>query len=255
MSDGSLNLRQAVRALVVDPDGQLLLVRFAFPGGTVWALPGGGIEPDEPELDALHRELAEEVGLRGGDRCVRLGANLGRHDGFLGWPVRTGVSRAGPALGPDPGLSWDALRAEMLAELRWWSLDELDELHRSPTPDFAGFALFELPGWCARSSRSDPPPNRPACAKDPGRSRAEASFHPPAPPSSPGRHSVPPRCAIVPLDPPTGRDDQRWELADGRRRNPPTASVSLVTVEDVVIVLASGHDRIDETATTVRSTI
>ncbi|MEZ5257461.1 MAG: hypothetical protein R2705_11380 [Ilumatobacteraceae bacterium] len=25
----------------------------------------------------------------------------------------------------------------------------------------------------------------------------------------------------MPLDPPTGRDDQRWELADGRRRNPP----------------------------------
>lgn len=146
MSDGSLNLRQAVRALVVDPDGQLLLVRFAFPGGTVWALPGGGIEPEEPELDALHRELAEEVGLRGAaiGACVWERTWVGSMGSWDGQFERAYLVRA-PRWDPTPELSWDALRAEMLAELRWWSLDELDELHRSPTPDFAGFAPFELP--------------------------------------------------------------------------------------------------------------
>src|SRR5918992_6160823 len=38
-------LRDAARALVVDPAGRVLLVRFEFGNKTVWALPGGGLEP------------------------------------------------------------------------------------------------------------------------------------------------------------------------------------------------------------------
>jgi 8-oxo-dGTP pyrophosphatase MutT (NUDIX family) len=59
-----LRIRQAVRALLVTPDEHILLVRFEFPDATVWSLPGGGIDPGESDLDALHRELIEEVGLR-----------------------------------------------------------------------------------------------------------------------------------------------------------------------------------------------
>jgi NUDIX domain. len=37
-------MRTAVRAVVLDPAGRVLLVRCAFPKRAVWACPGGGIE-------------------------------------------------------------------------------------------------------------------------------------------------------------------------------------------------------------------
>ena len=60
-ADG-LRIREAVRAVVISPDQQVLLVRFEFPTGTRWALPGGGIDTGETPEDALRRELVEEVG-------------------------------------------------------------------------------------------------------------------------------------------------------------------------------------------------
>jgi 8-oxo-dGTP pyrophosphatase MutT (NUDIX family) len=58
-----LRLRDAVRALVVDESGRVLLVRFEFPRWVGWATPGGGVNPRETDEDAIRRELAEEVGL------------------------------------------------------------------------------------------------------------------------------------------------------------------------------------------------
>ncbi len=50
---------------------EIMLVRFEFPKGTVWSTPGGGLEPGEDHLDALHRELVEEVGLVRARRSAR----------------------------------------------------------------------------------------------------------------------------------------------------------------------------------------
>src|SRR5258708_36807684 len=65
-----VNLRHAVRAIILDGDHRILLCRFAFPhpivptkAKVVWAAPGGGVEPGETPLAALRRELHEEVGL------------------------------------------------------------------------------------------------------------------------------------------------------------------------------------------------
>lgn len=59
--------RWAVRALLVDDLGSVLLFRGVDPGeperGWWWFTPGGGIEPGESELVALQREIREETGI------------------------------------------------------------------------------------------------------------------------------------------------------------------------------------------------
>ena len=63
-ADVALDLRTAARAVIIDDDDDVLLVKFVFPSGIeVWALPGGGLEPDESVTDGLRRELHEELGL------------------------------------------------------------------------------------------------------------------------------------------------------------------------------------------------
>lgn len=56
--------RYAVRALIVSPANRLLMAHMHLPDRVFWCTPGGGIEAGEGLEEALHRELAEEVGER-----------------------------------------------------------------------------------------------------------------------------------------------------------------------------------------------
>ena len=112
---------RAARALVLDGEGRVLLLRWIDPddGRTVWFTPGGRIEAGELPAAAALRELWEETGLAAaqvGPCLMRLRTRSPRalrdEHHFL-------VQAQGPLgepLLPDPGT----------AGRRWWTLSELE---------------------------------------------------------------------------------------------------------------------------------
>jgi 8-oxo-dGTP diphosphatase len=68
MADGQIVQRVAAKALVVDDEGKVLILREAstYVEGTnvgKYGTPGGRLEPGEPFMEALRREVREECGL------------------------------------------------------------------------------------------------------------------------------------------------------------------------------------------------
>jgi 8-oxo-dGTP pyrophosphatase MutT (NUDIX family)/G:T/U-mismatch repair DNA glycosylase len=129
-----LPLREAVRALVLDPAGRVLMVRFEDNFGSWWSTPGGGVEPGESDEHALARELAEEVGLRE----YELGPVIWTREHRLVDIARFGGQRERHYLirtepfEPAPGFSPTALIAEGVHEARWFTVDELETVITGP---------------------------------------------------------------------------------------------------------------------------
>ena len=50
-------------AIIFNDSGQVLLLKHRFRAGSGWGLPGGFLEAGEQPLEALRRELREEIGF------------------------------------------------------------------------------------------------------------------------------------------------------------------------------------------------
>ena len=149
-----LRMRIAARALILDPDNRVLLVRFEFPDEVaLWAMPGGGVDDGETHEEAIVRELEEEVGLASFEPGPWIW--LREHvfpfyaGGWDGQIERTMLVRT-EAFEPTPRFSAEELAAEYVTGVRWWTQEEL-------AAGTVRFAPRALPGLVVALLRDGPP--------------------------------------------------------------------------------------------------
>jgi TDG/mug DNA glycosylase family protein len=129
--ESGLPVRTAIRALLVDERGRVLLFRYGDDYGDWWIAPGGGQTTGESDPETLRRELREECGLRE----LTIGPLVAewRHWGIEEQGFGSGVSRMYlvrvPSFEPAPELD---LRAEGSLEERWFTLAEIRALPTRP---------------------------------------------------------------------------------------------------------------------------
>jgi TDG/mug DNA glycosylase family protein len=147
-----LPVRQAVRALVVDDRDRVLLVCFRFPDRDVWATPGGGIEPGETDEETIGRELVEECGLEDAPLGPVIWTRTHWWTRMPGWAGQTEryVLVRTPAFEPAPKLTREQLADEGVADMRWWTQEEL-------AASDAVFAPRRLPALVSELLRDGPP--------------------------------------------------------------------------------------------------
>ncbi|MGW4788592.1 NUDIX hydrolase [Streptomyces sp. NPDC004230] len=125
MRISTLPLREAARAVVLDNEERILLLRYDENGG-FWATPGGSLEDGEDHATATLRELREELGID--ETAVELGAQLAERskDHLVGGREVRQVERyfltRAAAAAVDPA---GATQPDNIREHRWWTLADL----------------------------------------------------------------------------------------------------------------------------------
>lgn len=143
--------RQAVRALLLTPAREVLLMRIRSPqsGVRFWIAPGGGLEPGETIDAGLRREMREELGLSDFD----IGPVIWRRHHTFDWRDRRISQREEFRVIHtekfEPRIS-DAVELEVFDCFRWWRIDELASITEPLTPP----ALAEI---LTRYLRDGPP--------------------------------------------------------------------------------------------------
>lgn len=128
----TMRLRQASRVLLFNPQGEILLVRFAIPQPeghdfVFWCAPGGEIEDGETPTVAMHREIGEELGL---DLALEgplwTDRNTFVHQGVLcdntDFYFRAECDRDVPRL-----IGVTEAELKIMKEIRWWTVEEVKQ--------------------------------------------------------------------------------------------------------------------------------
>jgi 8-oxo-dGTP pyrophosphatase MutT (NUDIX family) len=125
-------LREAARAILLDPDDRVMLLRYDENGG-FWATPGGSLEPGETPRQAVIRELREELGVGHVDLGPHLATRTKDHQ-FAGRDVRQAERYYLARVHPENVHPQSAASPDNIQEWRWRSLAELTATSQTVYP-------------------------------------------------------------------------------------------------------------------------
>jgi 8-oxo-dGTP pyrophosphatase MutT (NUDIX family) len=125
-------LREAARAILLDPDDRVMLLRYDENGG-FWATPGGSLEPGETPRQAVIRELREELGVGHVDLGPHLATRTKDHQ-VAGRDVRQAERYYLARVRPENVDPQSAANPDNIQEWRWWSLAELSATSQTVYP-------------------------------------------------------------------------------------------------------------------------
>ncbi|GFG52594.1 DNA mismatch repair protein MutT [Mycolicibacterium agri] len=120
-------------AVILDADGRMLVVRKR--GTSAFMQPGGKIMPGESAVDAVRREVAEELGVRADPLSVRA---LGRH-------VAEAANEPGHTVAADVfevELTGEPRATAEIDELAWVDPDKPGDIELAPLTRHAVLALL-----------------------------------------------------------------------------------------------------------------
>lgn len=127
--------RHSIRAILLTPEREILLMRIRSPqgGDWFWITPGGGLEPGEAAEAGLRRELREELGLEKFD----LGPLVWRRMHTFKWGEKhirqSEQYYIVQAAKFEPHMS-DPVEVQVLDQFRWWAVTELATTPERLTP-------------------------------------------------------------------------------------------------------------------------
>jgi 8-oxo-dGTP pyrophosphatase MutT (NUDIX family) len=149
--------RRAARVILLDEADRVLLVRghdVDQPERSWWFTVGGGIDAGETSRQAAARELREETGisLPPDEMVGPVYTRQALFDFFARWCRQDEeffLSRVDSATLPAFSREeWTDVEADVLDEVRWWSVDDLEALDIEVFPaGLAGLVRSLLPGW------------------------------------------------------------------------------------------------------------
>ncbi|MEZ0448075.1 NUDIX hydrolase [Cellulomonas sp. ICMP 17802] len=155
--DDGLLFRLAARVILLDEDDRVLLIRghdVDQPERSWWFTVGGGLDDGEDSLAAAVREVREETGIVL-DATQVVGpvftrsaifdffAEHCRQDEIL-YLARVPAA----AFGAVDRAGWTELEHDVIDELRWWTLDDLDRVELEVFPEtLVDLVRGLLPEW------------------------------------------------------------------------------------------------------------
>jgi len=147
--------REAIRAILLTPAQEILLLRIRPPqgGAAFWITPGGGLDTGETAESGLRRELKEELGLE----HLLMGPLVWRRQHTFDWAGKRICQREQyhviHVARFEPRMS-DAVEMQVLDCFRWWRVAELAHAAERLTP----LSLSEiLARYLTQGPPSEPP--------------------------------------------------------------------------------------------------